>query len=155
MSKAVDARGCIGEGTITTQLSFMPSIVEVLLPDSKGARAATWTRSRSDIWARTALKFASTVELEESVEFFEDQPAIPLAEVGSWMSLGLGLPHAGPSVDGTFSPVARPLRVKLMRRELAKLKRGKQNLYILDEPTTGLHLADIDRAAGAVSESAG
>ena len=79
--------------------------------------------------------------IEEGVEFFRDQPTIA-RKISTLQELGLGYLKLGhPS---TILSGGEAQRVKLAA-ELGKLKRGKHNLYILDEPTTGLHFADIDR----------
>jgi excinuclease ABC subunit A len=129
---------CTGEGTITTQLSFMPD-VEVLCPTCKGAR---YNQDTLEVKYRGKnIAEVLNLSIEESVEFFEDQPAIA-RKIGVLNELGLGyltLGHPSTILSG-----GEAQRVKLAG-ELAKLKRGKHNFYILDEPTTGLHFADIDR----------
>ena len=83
----------------------------------------------------------STCPIEEGQEFFADQPSIA-RKIAVLSDLGLGYLKLGhPS---TILSGGEAQRVKLAG-ELGKLKRGKHNLYILDEPTTGLHFADIDR----------
>ena len=129
---------CSGEGTITTQLSFMPD-VEVICPTCKGARY-----NQDTLEVRYKDKnIAEILELsiEECTEFFSDQKTIA-RKIGVLDELGLGYLKLGhPS---TILSGGEAQRVKLAS-ELGKLKRGKHNLYILDEPTTGLHFADIDR----------
>ena len=79
--------------------------------------------------------------IEDAVEFFGDQKSVA-RKIGTLNELGLGYLKLGhPS---TILSGGEAQRVKLAA-ELGKLKRGKHNLYILDEPTTGLHFADIDR----------
>ncbi len=129
---------CAGEGTITTQLSFMPD-VEVTCPTCKGAR---YNQDTLDVKYR-GKSIADVLELsiEDGVEFFSEQTTIA-RKIGVLNELGLGylaLGHPSTILSG-----GEAQRVKLAA-ELGKLKRGKHNLYILDEPTTGLHFADIDR----------
>ncbi len=129
---------CTGEGTITTQLSFMPD-VEVLCPTCKGAR---YNQDTLEVNYR-GKNIAEVLDLsvEEGVQFFEDQSSIA-RKIAVLNELGLGYLKLGhPS---TILSGGEAQRVKLAG-ELGKLKRGKHNLYILDEPTTGLHFADIDR----------
>ncbi len=129
---------CAGEGSITTQLSFMPD-VEVVCPTCKGAR---YNQDTLEVKYR-GKNIAEVLDLsvEEGVGFFRDRPAIA-RKIAVLDELGLGYLKLGhPS---TILSGGEAQRVKLAS-ELGKLKRGKHNLYILDEPTTGLHFADIDR----------
>ena len=129
---------CAGEGAITTQLSFMPD-VEVMCPTCKGAR---YDRDTLDVkYCDRSIADVLEMSIEDSVEFFKDQPTIS-RKISVLNELGLGYLKLGhPS---TILSGGEAQRVKLAA-ELGKLKRGKHNLYIFDEPTTGLHFADIDR----------
>lgn len=129
---------CGGEGTITTQLSFMPD-VEVLCPTCKGARYNQETLEVE--YHGKNIAEVLDLSVEEGVRFFANEPSIA-RKISILEELGLGYLKLGhPS---TILSGGEAQRVKLAG-ELGKLKRGKHNLYILDEPTTGLHFADIDR----------
>jgi excinuclease ABC subunit A len=129
---------CGGEGTITTSLSFMPD-VEVLCPTCKGAR---YNQDTLEVTYQ-GKNIAEVLDLsvEEGVGFFADLPSVA-RKISVLQELGLGYLKLGhPS---TILSGGEAQRVKLAG-ELGKLQRGKHTLYILDEPTTGLHFADIDR----------
>ena len=129
---------CAGEGRITTQLSFMPD-VEVQCPTCKGARYDQDTLECR--YKDKSIADVLNMSVEDGVAFFADQPTIA-RKIGVLNELGLGyitLGHPSTILSG-----GEAQRVKLAA-ELGKLKRGKHKLYILDEPTTGLHFADIDR----------
>lgn len=129
---------CAGEGSITTQLSFMPD-VEIVCPTCKGARYNQETLEVK--YREKSIADVLEMSIEDSVEFFADQTTIA-RKISVMNELGLGYLKLGhPS---TILSGGEAQRVKLAA-ELGKLKRGKHNLYILDEPTTGLHFADIDR----------
>ena len=129
---------CGGEGTITTQLSFMPD-VEVLCPTCKGAR---YNQDTLEVkYQGKNIAEVLDLSVEAGVQFFASEPSIA-RKISVLERLGLGYLKLGhPS---TILSGGEAQRVKLAG-ELGKLKRGKHNLYILDEPTTGLHFADIDR----------
>ena len=78
---------------------------------------------------------------EEALEFFDDVKYLK-HKIGIMNDLGLGYLTLGQSSTTLSGGEAQ--RVKLAY-ELAKIKRGSHNLYILDEPTTGLHLWDIQK----------
>ena len=129
---------CSGEGTITTQLSFMPD-VEVICPTCKGARNNQETLEVK--YHGKNIAEVLDMSIEDGVEFFADQPAIA-RKISVLQEWGLGYIKLGNPSTSLSGGEAQ--RVKLAA-ELGKLKRGNHNLYILDEPTTGLHFADIDR----------
>jgi excinuclease ABC subunit A len=129
---------CAGEGSITTQLSFMPD-VEVVCPTCKGARYQEETLAVK--YHGKSIADVLEMSIEDGVAFFAHEPAMA-RKIRVLNELGLGYLKMGhPS---TILSGGEAQRVKLAA-ELGKLKRGKHNLYILDEPTTGLHFADIDR----------
>jgi len=134
---------CAGDGAIVTQLSFMPD-VEVPCPACKGRRY----REETLEIALRGRNIAEVLKLsiEEAVAFFATERAI-LRKLEVLHELGLGyleLGHAATILSG-----GEAQRVKLAA-ELGKLRRGRRNLYILDEPTTGLHLADVQRLLDAL-----
>lgn len=136
---------CGGEGTITTKLSFMPD-VQVVCPTCKGARYNAQTLEI--LWRGKSISDVLKMSIEEGALFFEGQRAI-VRKLNVMNALGLGylnIGHPAPILSG-----GEAQRVKLAA-ELSKVKRGKHVLYILDEPTTGLHFADIDRLLHALNQ---
>jgi excinuclease ABC subunit A len=81
------------------------------------------------------------MSIEDAAHFFRDAPLIA-HKLGVLNQLGMGYLKLGQSSNTISGGEAQ--RIKLAN-ELSKVKRGARNLYILDEPTTGLHLADIQR----------
>ena len=129
---------CQGEGVIATKLYFMPD-VEVVCGACKGQRfnAETLEVTHKDKNIADVLDMS----IEEGVEFFADLPNIG-RKIKVLNDLGLGYLTLGQSATTLSGGEAQ--RIKLAT-ELAKLQRRGHILYILDEPTTGLHLADIRR----------
>jgi excinuclease ABC subunit A len=136
---------CQGEGIVTTQLQFMPD-VESVCPACKGAR---FNEEVLDVRIRDRnIAQVLDMSIEEAVDFFEDQPYI-LHKLRVLNELGLGYLRLGQSSTTLSGGEAQ--RIKLAT-ELGKIKRGSHNLYILDEPTTGLHLRDIQKLIDCVQK---
>jgi len=135
---------CQGDGVITTQLYFMPD-VEVTCAVCKGARFSTETL---DVTLRgKTITDILNMPVEEGVGFFSSEPAIR-KKIEVLNDLGLGYLTLGQSATTLSGGEAQ--RVKIAA-ELSKLQRSKHTVYILDEPTTGLHLADVERLLECLS----
>ena len=129
---------CQGEGTITTQLYFMPD-VEVTCGACKGARFNNETLEVT-IRGKT-IDDVLKMSVEEGVAFFASEPNIA-KKIQVLADLGLGYLTLGQSATTLSGGEAQRIKIAT---ELSTLQRSKHTVYILDEPTTGLHLADIAR----------
>ena len=129
---------CQGEGAITTQLYFMPD-VEVTCGACKGARFNSETLEVT-LRGKT-IDDILNMSVEESVTFFANEPAL-CKKIEVLNDLGLGYLTLGQSATTLSGGEAQRIKIAT---ELSKLQRAKHTLYILDEPTTGLHLADVQR----------
>ncbi|MGO4949637.1 excinuclease ABC subunit UvrA [Paenibacillus sp. DRB1-1] len=129
---------CSGLGVIVTEMQFM-SDVEMVCETCRGRRYS------EDILAITyhEKNIADVLEMsiEEAAVFFADQPDI-YGKLKLMNELGLGYMKLGQSATTLSGGEAQ--RIKLVE-ELSQLKKGRSLLYILDEPTTGLHPDDIQR----------
>jgi len=126
---------CAGDGTIKIEMHFLPDVY-VPCEVCKGAR---YNRDTLDI-AFKGKNIAEVLNLscEEAAEFFANQPPIARHLV-TLVDVGLGYVRLGqpaPTLSG-----GEAQRVKLAS-ELSKRSTG-HTIYILDEPTTGLHFEDI------------
>jgi len=129
---------CQGEGVITTQLYFMPD-VEVTCGACKGAR---FNAETLEVTLRgKTIDDILNMSVEEGVSFFKTEPVIG-KKIEVLNDLGLGYLTLGQSATTLSGGEAQRIKIAT---ELSKLQRSKHTLYILDEPTTGLHLADVER----------
>jgi excinuclease ABC subunit A len=87
------------------------------------------------------------MSIEEGVGFFAAEPTVS-RKVAVLNDLGLGYLTLGQSATTLSGGEAQ--RVKIAS-ELSTLQRSKHTVYILDEPTTGLHLADVERLLEALN----
>jgi excinuclease ABC subunit A len=135
---------CQGEGTITTQLYFMPD-VEVLCGACKGAR---FNPETLEVTLREkTITDVLNMSVEEGAAFFGGEPAIG-RKIAVLADLGLGYLTLGQSATTLSGGEAQRIKIAT---ELSALQRSKHTVYILDEPTTGLHLADVQRLLDALN----
>jgi len=126
---------CQGDGVIKVEMHFLPDVY-VPCDLCKGAR---YNRETLDIHFKgKTIQQVLAMTVEEAAEFFENIPVIK-RRLQTLLDVGLGYITLGQSATTLSGGEAQ--RVKLSR-ELAKRDTGK-TLYILDEPTTGLHFHDI------------
>lgn len=128
---------CQGNGTVTIEMHFLPDI-EVPCEVCKGKR---YNRETLEVtYKGKSIYDVLELTVEEALHFFEDIPMIK-EKMQTLVDVGLGYIKLGQSATTLSGGEAQ--RVKLSS-ELSR--RGTGNtLYILDEPTTGLHFADIEK----------
>ncbi len=127
---------CRGDGVIKVEMHFLPDIY-VPCDQCKGKR---YNRETLEIKYKGKTIHEVDMTIEEAREFFDAVPALA-RKLQTLMDVGLTYIRLGQSATTLSGGEAQ--RVKLAR-ELSKRGTG-QTLYILDEPTTGLHFADIQQ----------
>ena len=128
---------CEGEGFVSVELLFMPSVYAPC-PTCHGARYAPQTLEI--LWNGRHIADVLAMTVDDAWAFFADEPAVrkPLALL---RDIGLGYLRLGQPATELSGGEAQ--RIKLAT-ELQRPQRG-DTLYVLDEPSTGLHPADVDR----------
>lgn len=128
---------CQGDGVIKIEMHFLPDVY-VTCDVCKGKR---YNREALEIKYKDAtISDVLDMTVEQSAKFFENIPAIS-HKLETLVDVGLGYIRLGQPAT-TFSG-GEAQRIKLAS-ELSRRSTGK-TLYILDEPTTGLHSADVKR----------
>lgn len=142
---------CAGQGLRTVEMNFLPD-VKVLCEACGGKRFNPETLSVE--WKEKSIGDVLAMEIDEAVEFFASMPSIShplklMQEVGlGYLTLG----QPSPTLSG-----GEAQRLKLVT-ELARVRpegtfsaRSPHTLYVLDEPTVGLHMADVAKLMHVLS----
>jgi excinuclease ABC subunit A len=128
---------CEGEGFVSVELLFMPSVYAPC-PTCHGARYNPQTLAI--LWEGLSIAQVLQLTVEEAVTVFAEQPGIRRS-LEVLRDIGLGYLRLGQPATELSGGEAQ--RIKLAT-ELQRTQRGA-TLYVLDEPTTGLHPRDVDR----------
>jgi excinuclease ABC subunit A len=133
---------CSGDGIIKIEMHFLPDVY-VPCEVCKGKR---YNREALEIhYKGKTISDVLEMTCETALEFFENIPAIA-RKLQTMVDVGLGYIALGQPATTLSGGEAQ--RVKLAT-ELSRRATGR-TLYILDEPTTGLHMADVDKLLGVL-----
>ena len=134
---------CSGDGTIKIEMHFLPDVY-VPCEVCKGNR---YNRDTLEITFKSKnIAEVLNMPISEALEFFSNQPSIA-RHMQTLVDVGLGYVRLGQSAPTLSGGEAQ--RVKLAS-ELAKRSTG-HTMYLLDEPTTGLHFEDVRRLLTVLS----
>jgi excinuclease ABC subunit A len=126
---------CAGDGVVKIEMHFLPDVY-VLCEVCRGKR---YNRETLDIQYRgKSIADVLSMTVHEALEFFHPVPTIR-RQLETLSDVGLGYIHLGQSATTLSGGEAQ--RIKLAT-ELSKRATGR-TLYVLDEPTTGLHFQDV------------
>ena len=135
---------CQGDGTIKIEMHFLPDVY-VVCDECKGRR---YNREALEItYKGKNISEILEMTVEQAAKFFANIPAIA-RKLDTLVDVGLGYITLGQPAT-TFSG-GEAQRIKLAS-ELSRRSTGK-TLYILDEPTTGLHSADVKKLLGILQQ---
>lgn len=135
---------CQGDGVIKIEMHFLPDVY-VTCDICKGKR---YNREALEIKYKDAtISDVLDMTVEQAADFFKNIPSIA-RKLDTLVDVGLGYIRLGQPAT-TFSG-GEAQRIKLAS-ELSRRSTGK-TLYILDEPTTGLHSADVKRLMGILHQ---
>jgi excinuclease ABC subunit A len=133
---------CSGDGIIKIEMHFLP---DVYVP-CEVCHGKRYNREALEIhYKGKAISDVLEMTCEQALEFFENIPAIA-RKLQTMVDVGLGYIALGQPATTLSGGEAQ--RVKLAT-ELSRRPTGR-TLYILDEPTTGLHMADVDKLLGVL-----
>ncbi len=128
---------CGGDGLIKVEMHFLPD-VSVVCDACGGARYNAQTLEVK--FKGRSIADVLNMSVEEALEFFEAFPKVAV-KLKTLYDVGLGYVALGQAATTLSGGEAQ--RIKLAK-ELSRAETGR-TLYVLDEPTTGLHFADVDR----------
>lgn len=128
---------CQGEGEIKIEMHFLPDVM-VKCDSCLGARYNAQTLEI--LYKSKSIADVLNMSVQDALEFFSKVPKIA-QKLQTLQDVGLGYITLGQNATTLSGGEAQ--RIKLAK-ELSRKDTGK-TLYILDEPTTGLHFADVDR----------
>jgi excinuclease ABC subunit A len=137
---------CKGEGVLKIEMHFLPDVY-VTCEECKGKR---YNKEALEIhYKGKNISDVLNMTVEEALEFFANIPSIKI-KLTTLFEVGLGYIRLGQPATTLSGGEAQ--RVKLAT-ELARTATGK-TLYILDEPTTGLHFDDVNRLMAVLNKLA-
>ena len=138
---------CKGAGVQVIEMNFLPD-VHILCDECQGKR---YNRETLEVrYKGKSINDVLNMTINQSVEFFENIPSI-IQKLKTLQDVGLGYLTLGQSSTTISGGEAQRVKVA---SELSKRDTG-QTLYILDEPTTGLHFEDVNVLLGVLNKLIG